>query len=105
MRKCKWFLFATCHLPSQCDKYFFDYLNTGLDIYSVLYDKFVLNGHFNAEELEDTLVHFRNCHDASDIAARDKTCFKGLSNPDCIDFVITNKSFQNTIATSIGLSD
>ena len=26
LRKCKWLLFATYHPPSQCDKYFFDYI-------------------------------------------------------------------------------
>ena len=41
------------------------------------------------------------------ILVTDKTCFKSLSNPSCIDLIITNKPgcFQNTIATSIGLSD
>ena len=35
----------------------FDYLSRGLDIYSALYDKFVLIGVFNAEESEDTLAY------------------------------------------------
>ena len=107
LRKCKWLLFATYHPPSQCDKYFFDYLSRSLDIYSPLYDdKFVLIGDFNAEELQDTLACFLNCHNASNLI-RDKTCFKSLSNPSCTDLIITNKPgcFQNTIATSIGLSD
>ena len=36
-----------------------------------------------------------------------RTCFKSLSNPSCIDLVITNSSsnFQNTKAISTGLSD
>ena len=61
---------------------------------------------FNAEESEDTLAYFLYCHNASKIV-RDKTCFKSLSNPSCIDLIITNKPgcFQNSIATSIGLSD
>ena len=35
-----------------------------------------------------------------------RTCFKSLSNPSCIDLVITNSSsiFQNTKAISTGLS-
>ena len=35
----------------------FDYLSKGLDIYSALYDKFVLIWDFNAEESEDTLAY------------------------------------------------
>ena len=106
LRKCKWLLFATYHPPSQCDKYFFDYLSRSLDIYSALYDKFVLIREFNAEESENTLAYFLNCHNASNLV-RDKACFKSLSNPSCIGLTITNKPgcFQNTIATSIGLSD
>ena len=105
LRKCKWLLFAMYHPPSQCDKYFFHYLRRSLDIYSASYDKFVLIGDFNSEESEDTLAHFLNYHNASNLV-RDKICFKSLSNPICIDLIITNKPgcFQNTIAASIGLS-
>ena len=41
------------------------------------------------------------------IQLRDKTSFKSFRNTSYIDLVITTKSgcFQNTIATSIGLSD
>ena len=66
----------------------------------------MLTGDFNAEESEDSLPYFLNCHNPSNLI-RDKTCFKSLSNPSCTDLIITNKPgcFQNTIATSIGLSD
>ena len=106
MRKCKCPQFTTYRPSSQCDKYFFGYFSGGLDIYSALYDKFVLIGYFNAEESEDTLAYFLNCHNASNLV-RDKTCFKSLSNPSCIDLIITNKPgcFQDTIVTFIGLSD
>ena len=38
---------------------------------------------------------------------KEPTCYKSLSNPSCIDLVITNSSssFQNTKAISTGLSD
>ena len=38
---------------------------------------------------------------------KEPTCYKSLSNPGCIDLVITNSSssFQNTKAISTGLSD
>ena len=39
--------------------------------------------------------------------SKEPTCFKGRSNPSCIDLVITNSSsnFRNTKAISTGLSD
>ena len=38
---------------------------------------------------------------------KEPTCYKSLSNPSCIDLVITNSSssFQNTKTISKGLSD
>ena len=38
---------------------------------------------------------------------KDKTCFKSLENPSCIDLFLTNSplSFQNTVTMSTGLSD
>jgi len=38
---------------------------------------------------------------------RDKTCFKNIENPSCVDLFITNsyRSFQNTKVLSTGLSD
>ena len=38
---------------------------------------------------------------------KEPTCYKSLSNPSCIDLVITNSSssFQNTKTISIGLSN
>ena len=106
LRKCKWLLFATYHPPSQCDNYFFDFVSKGLDTYSAFFDKFVLIGDFNAEESEDTVKTFLDNHNASNLV-KDKTCFKSLDNPSCIDLIITNKPgcFQKTITTSLGLSD
>ena len=38
---------------------------------------------------------------------KEKTCFKNIENPSCIDLFITNSplSFQNTTTVSTGLSD
>ena len=38
---------------------------------------------------------------------KDKTFFKSIENPSCIDLIITNSrnKFQNTTAISTGLSD
>ena len=38
---------------------------------------------------------------------KEKTCFKNVTNPSCIDLFLTNNalSFQHTETVSIGLSD
>ena len=38
---------------------------------------------------------------------KDKTCFKSIDNPSCIDLFLTNsfQSFQKTTTVSTGLSD
>ena len=84
LRKNKWLLFGSHHPPSQSDKYFFNPVKYGLDIYSKCYDKYMLIRDFKVEESEPC-----------------------LSNPSCIDLVITNSSsnFQNTQAISMGISD
>ena len=66
----------------------------------------MLIGDFNAEGSEPCLSQFRFEINAKNIV-KEPTCFKSLSNPRCIDLVITNSSsnFQNTKAISTGLSD
>ena len=38
---------------------------------------------------------------------KEKTCFKSVENPSCVDLFLTNcyRSFQNTITVSTGVSD
>ena len=61
---------------------------------------------FNAEESESCLPQFLFEMNTKNIIKK-PTCFKSLSNPSCIDFVITNSfsNFQNTKAISTGLLD
>ena len=47
-RKCKWLLVGTYHRPSQNDHYFFENLDTAIDVYSN-YEKVLLVGDFKAE--------------------------------------------------------
>ena len=106
LRNIKWLLFGTYHPPSQFDQYYFENLSKALDIYSEHYEKFILTGDFNAEDKEPILNNFLYQYDAKNIV-KDKTCFKSIENPSCIDLIITNSrnSFQNTTAISTGLSD
>ena len=93
LRKTKWLIYGTYHPPSQNDKYFFDSLGRALDIYSGKYDKFLLIGDFNAEIEEPILHTFLHDYNAKSIV-KDKTCFKNIENPSCIDLFITNSLYR-----------
>ena len=94
------------HPPNQNDQYFFNNLGNALDKYSQDYERFLLIGDFNAEDTEPCLSEFLYEHNAENIVM-DKTCFKSLNNPNCIDLFLTNfpSSFQNTCTVTKGLSD
>ena len=92
--------------PSQNDKYFFECLGKPLDVYSDKYDKFLITGDFNIQIGEAIIDTFLQDYDAKNIV-KEKTCFKSIENPSCIDLFITNSanSFQHTKAISWGISD
>ena len=106
MRKTKWLIFGTYHPPSQRDEFYFDSIGRALDVYNSCYDKILLAGDFNAEDHETVLKTFLQLYDLKNIV-KDKTCFKSLYSPTCIDLFLTNsdKSFIHTKILSIGVSD
>ena len=67
-----------------------------LDLCSKLFDKFLLLGDFNAQEGEGDVEDFLYIHDLKNIQ-ENKTCYKSVNNPSCIDLILTNssRSFQN----------
>ena len=75
-------------------------------MYIKFYERFTLIGDFNVEKSEPCLSQFLFEMNPKTIVKK-PTCYKSLSNPNCIDLVITNSSssFQNTKAISTGLSD
>ena len=77
-----------------------------LDNFSIKYDHFVLLGDFNVQENETILSEFLNAYNAKNIV-KNKTCFKSIENPSCVDLIITDKpgSFQHTNVFEIGISD
>ena len=91
--------------PSQNDHYFFENLDKAIDVYSH-YEKVLLVGDFNAEISEFCLDSFLYQHELKNLV-KEKTCFKNVSNPSCIDLFLTNSalSFQHTETVSTGLSD
>ena len=80
LRKNNWLLFGSYHPPSQSDKYFFNHVQNGLDIYSKFYNKYMLIGDFNAEGSEPCLSQFRFEINAKNIV-KGPTFFKSLSKP------------------------
>ena len=106
LRKTKWLIFGTYHPPDQNDNYYFDSVGRALDLYITDYDKFLLVGDFNAEDTESILSNFLNQYNSRNLV-KDKTCFKSIQNPSCVDLFLTNsyRSFQNTSTLSTGLSD
>ena len=106
LRKTKWLILGTYHPPNQNDKFYFDNVGRALELYNKKYDKILLAGDFNAEIQETILNNFLELYNLRNLVT-DKTCFKSLRNPTCIDLFLTNcnKSFQHTQAISTGLSD
>ena len=106
IRKTKWLIVDCYHPPSQNDNYFFYDLSKVLDSLNSNYEKFLLVGDLNSEDHETEITNFLNNHEAKNIV-KQKTCFKNVFNPSCVDLFITNspKSFQHTLSFSCGLSD
>ena len=89
IRKSKWLVVCCYHPPSQNDNYFFYNLGKALDSLNSNYEKFLLIGDFNSEDHETEITNFLNNHDAKNIV-KQKTCFKNILNPSCVDLFITN---------------
>ena len=104
-RKCKWLLCGTYHPPSQNEEYFFNFLDKALDTFSN-YEKVSVVGNFNTEIMEHYIESFLYEHELSNLV-KEKTCFKNMRNPSCIDLLLTNNSyaFQQTTTVCPGLLD
>ena len=106
LKNTKWGLFGSYHPPSQDDKYYFEKVSRAIDVYSNLFDRFVLLSDLNAQEGENDLEDFLHTHDFKNLQ-KEKTCYKSINNPSCIDLIMTNcfRSFQNTCTICTDLSD
>ena len=73
------------------------------DLLSSKYDNFILLGHFNSEPCEQPKRDFCHVYNCQDII-KDKTYFKNLHNPSCVDLFVTtrSKSFQNSSVIETG---
>ena len=84
---------------------FLEQMSFALDKYSS-YDKTLLAGDFNMDREEEILEDFLFEQNLKNLG-REKTCFKSIVNPSCIDLFLTSPplSFQNTTTVATGLSD
>ena len=66
----------------------------------------MLAGDFNIDGEEEILQEFLFEQNVKNLV-KDKTCFKSIENPSCIDLFLTNSSlsFQNTTTLATGLLD
>ena len=105
-RKSKWLLFATNRHPAQNVEYYLRNVVSALDKYIKSYDKCLLAGDFNAEVSETKMENFLETFGLSSLI-HEKTFYKSLINPSCIDFFLTNSrnSFKHSTVISAGLSD
>ena len=109
LRKTKLLLFGTYHSTHPeyglRDTDYLEQLGLALDTYSS-YEKFLLPGDFNLEEEQQILKDFLFEYNAKNLV-KEKTCFKSIDNPSCVDLLLTNSpcNFQNTTTISTGLSD
>ena len=106
IRNTKWLIVGCYHPPSQNDNYFFYNPSKALDSLNSNYEQFLLVGDFNSEDHETEITNLLNNYEAKNIV-KQKTCFKSISNPSCIDLFITNsaKSFRHTHNFSCVISD
>ena len=106
LRKTKRLILGTYHPPNQLNDYFFKAVGSALDHYLKTYEKFLLLGDFNAENIESILSEFLEQYEAKNIM-KNKTCFKNPDRPTCIDLFLTNSPhiFQNTMTISTGFPD
>ena len=105
-RKSKNLFGALYHPHNQSNNYFYENIGNALDKYIQYYDNIVLAGYFNNQESTICLRDFLEEYEAKNLV-KENTCFKSVSNPNCVNLFLTNNphKFQNTTAFSTGLSD
>ena len=106
LRKSKWLLLATYKPPSLSKEFYFSRVNKALDAFGSNFENIILMGDLNTTDTDETLIEFLEDREFSNLV-HFPTCFMSAENPSTIDLIITNKqkSFQNTVGVSTGLSD
>ena len=95
---------GTYRPPSQKHDYYFENISNALNMYITKYDKILLTGDFNTNDV--AMKNFLELFDLTNLV-NENTCFKSIANPSLIDLFITNstKSFLHTSAITTGILD
>ena len=77
-----------------------------MDILCTKYENILIMGDFNSEPSENEFKKFCNLFCLKNLINK-PTCFKNLTNPKCIDLILTNRPnlFQNSGTIETGISD
>ncbi len=104
--KKKWLLFGIYNPQKAETVSFLSILNDNLGHYLPSYDNVILLGDFNSEMSEKPLENFCTLYGLKSLI-NSPTCFKSVTNPSCIDLILTNRKncFQNSTTIETGLSD
>ena len=105
LRGKKWLLCCSCN-PKYSQISHLKEMGKDLDVLTTKYGNIILISDFNVEPADTAVSDFCEIYNLRNII-REKTCFKNLNNPICMDLIITNrpKSFQNSMVIETGLSD
>ena len=106
LKKRKWLLFGIYNPHKDMIVNHLECIGKQLNTSSEKYENFILLGDFNAEMSEDAMQIFCNTYNFKNLVI-EKTCFKNIEKPTCIDLILTNRPscFQNTDVLDIGISD
>ena len=106
LRAHKWLLSCSYNPKFSLIQSHLNSLSKVLDFYSSKYENFIVMGDFNVECSNEYLDNFCQCYNLESIN-REPTCFKSLTNPSCIDLILTNRPnlFYHSKVIETGLSD
>ena len=104
LRKQTWLIIGIYNLPKMKNTYFYDHLIRVADLYSTIYERFIIMEDFNMEPSEELIEDFCDSFSLYNFV-KENTCFK--DPPKCFDLILTNckYNFQNIKAITTGYSE
>ena len=106
LKRKKWLLCCSYNPKFSQISFHLNKLGKNLDTLTSKYDNIILSGAFNTELTYTALSNFCKISNSKNLF-KDKTCFKNLNKPSCINLIITNRpeSFLNSMVIETGLPD